>query len=167
VVVLLCSLAAGQPRKAPPPRKTPATATGKQPTAAQAAEIARLEKELQAAQMKQANFAALKLAKQLYELQKKATGPTSQRAIQRKQTLAGLLSMTGDYAGAEKHYTEILRATEQEKGKESREALWALAPLTGVYWAQSRYEDLEPIVQRQLALTKKLDGEKSTAYASQ
>jgi CHAT domain-containing protein len=162
VVAFLCSLVSAKPR--PPDKQLP---TRQQATPAQQAEINKLDKELSDAQIKQAYFAAVKIARKLYELQKKATGDDSLEARSRRQSLAGLLNTTGDYAGAEKIYTEILRSVEKEKGPESREALYALMPLAGVYWGQSRYEDLEPLVQRQLALTKKLDGEKSTMYATQ
>lgn len=168
VALWWCSLASAKPKQGRTPAKpVPAARAGKQPTAAQAAELSKLEKELWAAQGKQAHFTAKKLAQKLYDLQKRATGEGSPQARQRKQTLASVLQMTGDYAGAERMYAEILRATEKEKGPESREALYALLPLTGVYWAQSRYEELEPLLKRQLELTKKLDGEKSTMYASQ
>jgi CHAT domain-containing protein len=171
VVVSLCAIAIAKPKKtAKPPAKPVPAATapaGKQPTAAQAAEIATLEKELRDAQVKQAHFTALKVARKLYELQKRVTGDDSPQTRQRKQSLASILQMTGDYAGAEKIYTEIWRAVEKEKGPESREALYALMPVTGVYWAQSRYEDLEPLIKRQVELTKKLDGDKSPMYASQ
>ncbi|HEY5950176.1 MAG TPA: tetratricopeptide repeat protein, partial [Kofleriaceae bacterium] len=175
VAVWLTSLAVakpktpGKPAPAAPtaPAKGGATPAGKQPSPQQAAELARLDKELIDQQIKQAHFAALKIAKQLYDLQKQATGEDSAEAQRRKSALAGIMQTTGDYAGAEKLYAELLHQVEKDKGKESRETLYALMPLTGVYWAQSRYEDLEPLVQRQLALTKKLDGEKSVMYTSQ
>jgi CHAT domain-containing protein len=179
VVALLGAIASAQPKpkKGAPPNKpnkpVPAAASplkapaGKQPTPAQKTEIDKLEKELRDAQIKQAHFVSLKLAKRLYELQKQATGEDSPQTRQRQQTLASTMQMTGDYSGAEKIYAEILRAVEKEKGAESREALYALMPLTGVYWGQSRYEDLEPLIKRQVELTKKLDGEKSMMYATQ
>lgn len=145
----------------------PNAPAAKQPTPAQAAEIAKLEKELTQAQIKQAHFAALKIARKLYELQRKATGDDSPQTKARKQVLASTLSLTGDYAGAERIYREALRAAEKANGPESREVLWALGPLTGVYWSQTRYDDLEPLIKRQVELTKKIDGEKSAMYASQ
>ncbi len=161
------------------PKKTPAKATptapakgapakpGKQPTPQQAAEIAKLDKELIDAQVKQAQFVALKIAKQLLELQRKATGDDSLEVQRRKTTLAGLLQTTADYAGAEKIYKELLAQAEKQHGPESREVLYALMPVSGAYWAQSRYDELEPLLKRQLELTKKIDGDKSVMYASQ
>src|SRR5689334_19545505 len=67
------------------PPAQPGAPAGKQPTPQQAAELAKLEKELIDHQVKQANFAAVKIAKQLYELQKKATGEDSPEAQRRKQ----------------------------------------------------------------------------------
>jgi len=178
VVGLVCLGSIGEakpkkdkPSKAAPAKGAPATpaptgAKGKQPTAQQAAELAKLDKELLDHQMKQATFAALKVAKQLYELQKQATGEDSPEAQRRKQALASLYQQTNDYGGAERIFAELLKTAEKQHGVESREALYALAPLTGVFWAQSRYEELEPYVQRELALAKKLEGEKSVQYAS-
>lgn len=174
VVVWLCSLAAARPKQAPRPAKRPAAGApavprpaGKQATPQQQAELQRLDQELTQHQIKQATFAALKVARQLYELQRKATGEDSLEAQRRKQTLAGLMQQTGDYAGAERLYGELLHTAEKLHGAQSREVLYALMPMSGVYWAQSRYQELDPIMQRMLALTKQLDGEKSQAYASQ
>jgi CHAT domain-containing protein len=173
LVVALCSVAEAKPRQpaAKPASTAPvakgAAKPGKQATPQQAAELAKLDQELTQHQIKQAHFAALKVAKQLYDLQKQATGEDSPEAQRRKQQVASLMQLTGDYAGAEKLYAEILRQTEKEKGPESREALYALMPVSGVLWAQSRYDELDPLVQRQVALTKKIEGEKSVMYASQ
>jgi CHAT domain-containing protein len=172
VVVGLCSVAAARPKHTPRPARRPAASApakpaGKQATPQQQAELAKLDKELTQYQIKQATFAALKVARRLYALQRKATGEDSVEAQRRKQALAGLLQQTGDYAGAERLYTELLHTAEKLHGPNSREVLWALAPMSGVYWGQSRYQELEPIMQRVLALTKQLEGEKSQAYASQ
>jgi CHAT domain-containing protein len=178
VVALLCSLVQAKPKQTPAKTKPAPTAAaktpapgakpaGKQPTPQQAAELAKLDKELTDHQIKQAQFAALKVAKQLLELQRKATGDDSPETQRRKQTLAGIMQMTGDYAGAEKIYRELLAQVEKEKGADSREALYALMPLSGTFWAQTRYDELEPLLKRQLELTKKLDGDKSIMYASQ
>ena len=171
VVACLCSLAVAKPRKTPaakpastaPAKGAPPAAgapkPGKQATPQQTAELAKLDQELTAHQMKQAHFAALKVAKQLYELQRKATGEESPETQRRKQTLAGIMQTTADYSGAEKLYREILKQVEKDKGPDSREVLYALMPVSGSYWAQSRYDDLEPLLKRQIELTKKLDGE--------
>ncbi len=169
VAVCLCAVAHAKPK---PPAKTPAATAparkpGKQATPQQQAEINKLEQELTQLQIKQAHFAALKLAKQLYELQKKATGEDSLQARIKKTALAGMLSTVGDYAGAEKIYADNVRDAEKEHGVESREVLYALMSLSGSYWAQTRYDDLEPLLQRQIALAKKVEGEKSPMYSTQ
>lgn len=169
---LWCGIAEARPKRVTPPKPTPASTApgaklGKQGTPQQQADLAKLDKEVTDAQIKQAYFAALKSAKAAYELSKQVLGADAPETARRKGTYAMLLSSTGDYAGAQREYEEILHAVEKAKGAESREALYALMPLAGVYWSQSRYEDLEPLMQRELALTKKLDGEKSIMYASQ
>jgi CHAT domain-containing protein len=179
IVALSWSVAVAKPKKTPAPKPAPAATApaakgggpaakpGKQPTPEQAAELAKLDKELTEQQIKQAHFAALKIAKQALELQKKATGDDSVEVQRRKQTLAGIMQSTADYTGAEKLYRELLAHAEKQHGPESREVLYALMPVGGSYWAQSRYDELEPLLKRQLELTKKLDGEKSVMYATQ
>ncbi len=142
-----------------------AGAAPKTPTKSEQAVIDKLDKELTADQMKQANFAALKVAKQLYELTKKGWGDEAPETIRRAQTLAGLLQITGDYAGAVTIYRQLLAVTEKQKGADSREVMYALMPMVGPYWAQNRLDELEPIYLRMLALSKKLDGEGSVQYA--
>lgn len=130
-------------------------------------EIAKLEKELTDLQMKQATFAAVKVARKLYEAQRKITGEESIETQRRKQQLASSMQVAGDHAGSIKLYTELLQLVEKQKGPDSREVLYALMPMVGSYWSQNRLDELEPIYVRMLAITKKLDGETSTAYANQ
>jgi CHAT domain-containing protein len=168
VMAIGASQAAAAPR--PASRKPPATrgrgaAAGVPADAAGQAELAQLDKDITAAQIKQANFAAAKLAKRALALQIRLTGPDSVEAQRRKQTLAGMLGLTGDHRGQLALDQELLAAAEKQHGPESREVLTALSYLTGPYWAANRYDELETVIQRQLALTRKLDGETSMAYA--
>jgi CHAT domain-containing protein/tetratricopeptide (TPR) repeat protein len=175
LVAASIAIVAGSPATAAAPRpashrpaatRGPRAAPGKAASGAEQAELAQLDKDITAAQVKQANFAAAKLARRALALQIQLTGPDSAEAQRRKQTLAGMLGLTGDYRGQLALDQELLAAAEHQHGPESREALTALAFLTGPYWAASRYDELETVIQRQLALTRKLDGEASTAYAS-
>jgi hypothetical protein len=79
------------------PRAAPGPANGAPSAADQ--ELAQLDKDITAAQVKQANFAAAKLARRALALQIRLTGPDSAEAQRRKQTLAGMLGLTGDYRG--------------------------------------------------------------------
>ncbi len=142
-----------------------AAAVPKTPTKSEQTVIDKLDKELTDHQMKQANFAALKVAKQLYELTKKGWGDEAPETVRRAQTLAGLMQMTGDYAGSIALHRQLLALTEKQKGAESREVMYALMPMVGPYWAQNRLDELEPIYLRMLVLSKKLDGEGSVQYA--
>ena len=130
-------------------------------------EIAKLEKELTELQIKQATFAAVKVARKLYEAQRKITGEESIETQRRKQTLASAMQAAGDHAGSIKLYTELLHSVEKAKGPDSREVLYALMPLVGSYWSQNRLDELGPIYERMVAISKKVDGETSTAYAHQ
>ncbi len=142
-----------------------AGAVPKTPTKSDQAVIDKLDKELTQHQMKQATFAALKVAKQLYELTAKGWGDEAQETLRRASTYAGLLQQTGDYAGAVTLFKQVLAVTEKQKGVDSREAMYALMPLLGPYWMQNRLDELEPVYLRILAMSKKLDGETSTSYA--
>jgi len=135
-------------------------------SAADQAELAQLDKDITAAQLKRANFAAAKLAKRALALQIRLTGPDSVEAQRRKQTLAGMLGLTADYRGQLALDQELLAAAEKQHGSESREALTALSFLTGPYWAANRYAELETVIQRQLALTPQARRRGQHGYAS-
>jgi CHAT domain-containing protein len=137
------------------------------PSKAEAAELQALEQELTRDQLAQAYFAAVKVARKLYSLERRIYGEDARPTESRKRVLAAMLNGAGDYDQALVLYQEILRAAEKDKGPGSREALAALSPIVGVYWAQNRVDDLEPLEQRMLATTKALDGERSLAYAEQ
>lgn len=153
-LVLVCAGAAAQPK-----------GIGKKPTAAQQAELDKLQKELYEHQGKQAHVPAARVAKKLYELQRKASGDDSILTWQRKQALAAALSNAGDYLEAHTLYKEMLRDAEKQHGAESREVLTALSPMTAVFWQQNQLDQLDPIYQRMLAISKKLDGEQSQMYS--
>jgi CHAT domain-containing protein/tetratricopeptide (TPR) repeat protein len=150
--------AASRPAASRPAAARPAAATS---------ELDALDKQITEAQLKQANFAAVKLARKALALQIKLTGPSSAEVERRKQTLAMLLGMIADYRGQLALDQELLAAAEKQHGPESREVLNALSFVIGPYWAANRYDELDAILQRALALTKKLDGEHSMAYATQ
>src|SRR5262245_55218422 len=106
--------------KTPPAKGAPATpaagAQGKQATPQPAGEPAKLDKELIDHQVKQSNYAALKIAKQLYELQKKISGEDSPDTTRRKQALASLYQQVNDYASAERLFNELLKSAEKLHG---------------------------------------------------
>ena len=160
-LALLASIAPAIGAPSKPPAKTPTKA----PTKAEEAEIQALEKELREDQQKQAQFAAVKVARKLYDAQRKASGDDAPKTASRRQSLASALTVVGDYAEAAALYKEMLAEAEKEHGPDSKEVLWALGPLIGNAWAQNRLDDVEPLQQRNLAITKKLDGDHSKEYA--
>src|SRR5262245_60102079 len=166
LIVAWCGLAVAAPKAGPktPPPKTPAAQT---PDQKLQQELIALDKQMYELQAKQAYFAAVKIARKTYEMQRKAAGEDAAETQRRKQTLATMLNLAGDYSEALKLYKERLATAEKVHGPESREVLWALSPLTGPYWQQNRLDELDPIYQRMLALTKKIDGEQSQMYAMQ
>lgn len=135
------------------------------PTMSEQAEIDRLQKEQYELQAKQKYPEAVKVARKLYQLQKKASGEDARETIYKKQMLATLLVQAMEYSEAEKVYLEMLAQSERMHGFESREVAMALTMLGSVYWVLNRYDDLDKVYQRQVALTRKLDGELSSEYA--
>ena len=144
-----------------------AAAPGPQPTPAQKEEIAKLEKELSGLQLKQATFAAAKVAKKLYELDKKIYGEDAIQTIRRKETLAQLAHQNGADVEAVKIYKELIAAQERLHGPQSREVFYALMMLDGVYMTTRDYDAAEAVVRRMLAIEKVLSGEQSAGYADQ
>ncbi|MFN0253379.1 MAG: CHAT domain-containing protein [Kofleriaceae bacterium] len=129
-------------------------------------EISTLEKELLDLTMKQAPFKAVKVAKKLYDLRMKELGADAPQTRNTMFQYAGLLVQTGDYNTGYAVYKANLVALEKKHGPESTEVQQALMMLIGPLWAQNRLDELDPIYQRQLALSKKLDGDQSREYAS-
>lgn len=169
LIALVSAIAfAGPKPKAPksPKPNTPVQAANK-PTPDQQKQINDLQKDLYADQAKQAYYPAIKLAKQLIELETKIYGPDAREVGYRKQHLAGLLMSIGDYAESLAIHKEILASAERENGPDSREVQTALQGVSGALWGQNRLDEAEPYAQRALALAKKNDGESSLMYASQ
>ncbi|HEY0483108.1 MAG TPA: hypothetical protein VGD37_36555, partial [Kofleriaceae bacterium] len=128
VVAWSITLAAAAPRPKPPrptAGKAARPAPGKATPAhdAELAELAELDKQFTQLTIKQASFAAAKVARKALALQIKATGPDSIEAQRRKQTLAGLLGGIGDYRGQMTLDQELLATAERLHGAESRETL--------------------------------------------
>jgi len=170
-VVGSLSLAIAGPKKAPAgkadPKAQKAVAPAPKVDPKVQAELQKLDQEYYAATSKQQHFVAVKVAKKLYDLQVKATGPDSLEAERRLQTLALAYSSASDYVNAEKHFKMFLAATEKRHGVDSQEVLYALMMSYSIYYAQQRYEDVEPIFVRMLAITEKLHGKKSKEYVQQ
>lgn len=135
------------------------------PTMSEQAELDRLQKQQYELQGKQKYAEAAKIARKLYQLQKKASGEDARDTIFKKQMLATLLLQSMEYVEAEKVYVELLAQAERLHGAESREVAQALQLLGSVYWTLNRYDDLDKVYQRQVALSRKLDGELSSEYA--
>ncbi|MFT3698367.1 MAG: CHAT domain-containing protein [Kofleriaceae bacterium] len=136
-----------------------------QPSEAEKKQINDVQKDMYDHYAKQQYAETLKLAKQLIDLQTKAYGPDSQQVLSNKSMLAGIYTVMGDYATGLQIHKEILAADERVYGAESREVEAALSAVAGAYWSQNRIEEAEPYMQRNLALTKKLEGDKSIQYA--
>ncbi|MGE5186320.1 MAG: CHAT domain-containing tetratricopeptide repeat protein [Acidobacteriota bacterium] len=129
------------------------------------AQLAKLDAQMRDAQIKQAYMAALKVAKQAYELQLKISGKDADETQRRLQTLAQAYNTAGDYGEARKLYQQVLAVTEKKKGPDSQDVEYVLMAINGTYWGQNRLDELEPVIQRELSIEKKLHGEHSLDYA--
>jgi CHAT domain-containing protein len=152
LVLLVAYCVAGAGRAAAGPKPDPA-------------ELSKLDQQLSQLQVKQAYVPAIKVARKLLDLQIQLTGKDSPEADRRRMTLASALSLAGDYDEERKLYAELLANAEKAHGPDSKQVLQALQMLSGPDWQQMRYQEVEPIMQRQLALSKKLDGDDSIEYA--
>ncbi len=178
LVVVVCaslSISTAGPKKNPhPTSKTPAGQAG--PNAPKAvdpkieAQLQKLDQDYYAAMGAQKHKEALKLAKEAFDLQVKTTGADSVEVERRRVTLASAYTAAADYATAEKIYRQNVDVSIKKYGQGSREVLIAYQLLSGVMWttmwSTPRWDELEAIQQHILAATKKLEGEKSQAYAS-
>jgi len=165
-IVAWCALAVAAPKKSPKPGAPtpPADVDAHRELRKQ---IQDLERQLTPLQVKQAYVAAIKVAKQILDLEEKASGKDSDLAANRKMLLASMYSLSGDYATALKLQQENAALAERVHGPDSREARTALSMEIGSYMAQQRYADAAPIEERLLAMAKKQDGEDSTTYQAQ
>jgi CHAT domain-containing protein len=179
LVVVVCaslSISTAGPKKNPhPTSKAPAgqTAAPGAPKAVDPkieAELQKLDQEYYKLLGKQAYKESVKVAKQLYDLQVKATGLDSLEVERRRTTLASAYQQAGDYTTSEKIYREQIAYALKKYGQGSRELLQAYQYLSGVLWttmwSTPRWDELEAVQQHILAATKKLEGEKTQAYAS-
>src|ERR1043166_4971963 len=121
------SAKSARPAKSPKSTDAKPPKPGKLGTPAEQAELAALDQETTALQLKQAKFAAGKLARKALALQTKLTGPMSIEVERRKQTLAGILGTIGDFRGQLALDQELLAQAEKQHGPESREGPTALA----------------------------------------
>ncbi len=108
---------------------------------------------------------AAKLARKIYDLQRKVAGDDAPMTRVREMSLAGMLAASGDDLGAHKLYVDMLADAEAKHGADSREVLSAIPTVTSYFYTQGQYEDVEPYIQREIAIAKKLDGDHSNSYA--
>ncbi len=161
VVAFAAAVAGAGPSSKPVPPPAPG-----QPTPDQQTQIATRSVQLTQLQFKQAWLPAIKLAKDLVALEQQVYGPDSYQVRIRRSTLASLLTSSGDFTGAIALFKENLDSAERSK-PDSPDVQGALMTLASSLFAQQKFDEAEPFMQRALALTKKLDGEKSSTYVSQ
>ena len=142
---------------APPPKPTPA----------EKAELDQLQAGLREFQSRQAFVPAARLAKKRYELERKVYGDAAPQTRGARQELAGVLQASGDDAGANAIYREMLAEAERDHGPNSREVFQTLPMVTSYYMAEGRYDLVDPYDQRAIAIAKQLFGEHANEYAGQ
>lgn len=150
MVCLAASTATGQPKK---PDK-------------QAAELARLEKQLLDEQVKGAFRPALRTARTIHALKEKKLGADNPETLRALEDVARFMASTGDFVGALKIHQQLLARAEKKFGVDAPETLPALEGLASQYWVAQRYDQADRLYQRVLALHKKKDGPDSPLYVT-
>jgi CHAT domain-containing protein len=130
-------------------------------------DLAKLQTELSQLQVKQANVAAIKVAKQVVDLNIKIYGKDATQVYYAKQNLGSLYNSVGDYVEAMRIFKELAATTEKLHGADSKEMMWALSMQTGPLWAQNRIDEAMALDKRMVEIAKKVDGENSLTYAQQ
>jgi CHAT domain-containing protein/tetratricopeptide (TPR) repeat protein len=131
-----------------------------------AAEIAKLEKDLLDQQVRGAFRPALRTARKIHALKEKKLGADNPETVRALDDVARFLASTGDFMGALKIHQQLLARAEKKFGKDSPETLSALEGLATQYWTAQRYDEADRLYQRVLALHKKKDGPESTLYVT-
>jgi len=145
------------PSSAPPPVPTPE----------QQAEVVKLDTE-RMAQISKNDFAgAIATAQKLWALKKKIYGAEADEADQYKQALAETLDMGMRYTESLELFRQLEAKAIAKHGAESKEVAAVLQRMESVLNTVQRFEELETVYQRVLAIKKKLDGENSLAYAAE
>lgn len=129
-------------------------------------EIKQLEAELRQLQTRQAYFPAVKVARKLYEAQKKVDPADSVWVTRRLDTLAQMLHAAGNTAEAEQVELQLLALAEKQKGPVSDEVHMRLTILHGEYMTGQRWDEDEATVKRMLDITKQLHGVDGTEYST-
>jgi len=119
-------------------------------------QLKKLQTELAEEQAKQAFAAAVKTASKLVELETKIHGKDSPEVYAARQRLAGLYSIWGDDAEASKIYLQLVTQAERQHGANSEEVARALQIASTALSAQGKFDEIDPIEQRIVAVTKKL-----------
>src|SRR5258705_9213000 len=96
------------------------------PTPAEQAEVAKLERQLTEQRTQQRPLAAVAVARKLYALQRKQWGEDSPRAAYARDELARLLGELGEHGEELKLYEEGLRLAERKYGASSHKVAGVL-----------------------------------------
>lgn len=146
---------------------TLALAQPKTPTPDQQKEVERLDTEHRT-KMAQRDYAgAITTARQLWNLKQKIYGADADEAETYKRSLAETMDVAGNYVEAIELLHEIAATAAKKHGAESQELVYALQRLESVLNTVQRWDELDTVYQRVLALKKKLSGENSAIYVTE
>jgi CHAT domain-containing protein len=112
-------------------------------------------------------FAAGQVSRLMFELQSKGGGADSAMAQVYLSMWATSLMLAGDLVGAKKLYREQLATAEHGYGVDSAETLAVLQQLKSLALMQANFDEVDALTLRTMALTKKLNGDKSSQFAQQ
>ncbi len=145
------------------PKPRPAATT--KATPAQQAELDKLVADYNKLTPGQDAAKQLLVAKKLYALQSKATGPDSPLAHRYREWLVRALEDARAFAEAEPIELRIIAEITKENGANAKELVEPLQRLASAYTELQRFDEADRLWQRIVAVTKAADGERSESYA--
>src|SRR5262245_29878135 len=126
-------------------------------------ELERLRTQLRAVEAKHDYAAAIPLAEKLVDLATQRGGRDGKEAIAAREDLARDLDRADEYTRSLKEYQELAVLAEKQHG-ESQQLISALEGLSIPLGPLQRYDEVEAVQRRILALSEKLDGVHSDDY---
>jgi CHAT domain-containing protein len=149
------SLATAKPR--PKPDATP--------SASQQAELDKLVKEFNTLVPGRDAAKQVVVARKLYALQSKATGPDSELAHRYREWLVRALEDARQLVEAEGIELQIIASITKAKGASAKDLVEPLDRLANIYFGLQRFAEYDKTMERIVAIAKQAYGEKSEDYA--
>lgn len=137
------------------------------PTAEQQREVSQLDAERQTRMQQRDYEGAVASARRLWALKQKIYGADADDAETYKKSLAETLDVAGKYAEALELFHQLAATAVKNHGADSRQEAEVLQRMQSLLLSLQRFDELESVYGRVLAIKKKLDGQSSLAYVTE